>query len=72
MVEKTSERYPRRIKQKVDNDARMLEKLTKIFHEIGKRSIELDDDEPRVDTSHVEHAQNHGEINESPESGKDK
>lgn len=74
MVEKTSERYARRIKQKVDNDARMLEKLSKIFHEIGKRSIELDD-ESRVDTSSVtstiEHAQNHGsELNDSSQSEK--
>lgn len=81
MVEKTSERYARRIKQKVDNDARVLEKLSKIFHEIGKRSIELDDDEEPRDgarygtlsvTSSVEHAHNHDEANDSSESEKGK
>ena len=77
MVEKTSERYARRIKQKVDNDARVLEKLSKIFHEIGKRSIELDDDEEPRDgtlsvTSSVEHAHYHDEANDSSESEKGK
>ena len=72
IVEKHSERYARRIKQKVDNEARMLEKLSKLFHEIEKRSVDLEPDIAAKIVSSIEHAQKDEDVNYSSGSGEGK